>query len=301
MNFMLKNYKEVQKVLFVILLLNILVAGIKTVLGYLIHSSSMLADGIHSFSDGASNVVGILGIQLSKKPEDEDHPYGHEKIEMLSSLVIGLLLLVLGVQVLIEGIKTFQSPRSPNISVESMLLLAVTLFINIAVSYFEEKRGKQLKSTILISDAMHIRSDIYVSIGVFFSLVAIKMGLPSYVDAIMSCVVSFFILHASWEILRDNVGILLDSKVLDREKIQKIILSHPEIRGVHKIRTRGTLAHVYMDLHILVDKNMSVEEAHCLSHHLEHDLQKEFEIEIQVLIHVEPYRKVCYVNQKKEI
>ncbi len=294
---MLKNYKEVQKVLLVILVLNILVAGVKTILGYLIHSSSMLADGIHSFSDGASNIIGILGIQLSKKPEDTQHPYGHEKIEMLSSLCIGLLLFFLGVQVFLEGIRSFQNPKAPVITTESMLLLAVTLLINIAVSYFEEKKGKQLKSTILVSDAMHTKSDIYVSFGVFFSLFAIKMGLSAYVDTLMSCLVSFFILHAAWEILRDNVGILLDSKVLEEARIQKVILGHPEIKGVHKIRTRGTLAHVYMDLHILVEKDMTVEVAHKLSHSLEQELQKEFEVEIQVLIHVEPYREVCYLKK----
>ncbi|CAL7907103.1 cation diffusion facilitator family transporter [Fusobacterium necrophorum] len=294
---MLKNYKEVQKVLLIILVLNILVAGVKTVLGYLIHSSSMLADGIHSFSDGASNVVGLLGIQLSKKPEDTQHPYGHEKIEMLSSLCIGLLLFFLGVQVFLEGIRSFQNPKVPVITTESMLLLAVTLLINIAVSYFEAKKGRQLKSTILVSDAMHTKSDIYVSFGVFFSLFAIKMGLPAYVDILMSCLVSFFILHAAWEILRDNVGILLDSKVLEEARIRKVILSHPEIKGVHKIRTRGTLAHVYMDLHILVEKDMTVEVAHKLSHSLEEELQKEFQVEIQVLIHVEPYREVCYLKK----
>lgn len=293
---MLKNYKEVQKVLLIILLLNILVATIKIVLGYLVHSSSMLADGIHSFSDGASNIVGILGIQLSKKPEDTQHPYGHEKIEMLSSLCIGLLLFFLGIQVFLEGIRAFQNPKVPVITMESILLLAATLLINMAVSYFEAKRGKELKSSILVSDAMHTKSDIYVSFGVFFSLFAIKMGLPTYIDTLMSCLVSIFILHAAWEILRNNVGILLDSKVLEETRIRKVILNHPEIKGVHKIRTRGTLAHVYMDLHILVEKDMTVKTAHKLSHSLEEELQKEFEVEIQVLIHVEPYQEVCYLK-----
>ncbi len=297
---MLKNYQKVQKVLVIILILNILVASVKTILGYFIHSSSMLADGIHSFSDGASNIVGVLGIQLSKKPEDKEHPYGHEKIEMLSSLCIGLVLFFLGVQVFLEGIKSFQNPSIPNVNIESIALLVVTLFINIGVSYFEAKEGKKLKSTILVSDAMHTKSDIYVSFGVLFSLFAIKMGLPAYIDILMSCIVSLFILHAAWEILRDNVGILLDSKVLDEKRVRNIILTHSEIKGVHKIRTRGTLAHVYMDLHILVDKDMTVEYSHKLSHSLEEDLQKEFQLEIQVLIHVEPYREVCYLKNTSE-
>lgn len=91
----------------------------------------------------------------------------------------------------------------------------------------------------------------------------------------------------------------MDSKVLEEARIRKVILSHPEIKGVHKIRTRGTLAHVYMDLHILVEKDMTVEVAHKLSHSLEEELQKEFQVEIQVLIHVEPYREVCYLKNKE--
>lgn len=296
---MQKNYKKVQGVLAIILLANLVVAILKTVLGYLIQSSSMLADGIHSFSDGASNVVGLIGIQLTKKPVDETHPYGHEKIEMLSSSLIGLLLAFLGFQILWKGIQLFFCPIQPSIPIESLIILFLTLCFNILISTWEAKKGKLWSSPILISDAKHTRSDIYVSLGVFISLLGIRLGLPIYIDAIMTCVVSCFILHAAYEVLRDNVGILLDSQVLDVKKVEASVLKFPEVFEVHKIRTRGSLAHAYVDLHILVDKEMTVLEAHTLTHSIEETLTEVFEMEVQALVHVEPYREVCSLQNRK--
>lgn len=290
---MQKNYKKVQGVLAIILVANLVVALMKTVLGYWIKSASMLADGIHSFSDGASNVVGLVGIQLAKRAADENHPYGHEKIEMLSSSIIGLLLAYLGVQILWRGIQLFRNPIAPTVQIESLVVLLITLFFNIFISTWEARKGKLWNSPILISDAKHTKSDIYVSAGVFISLLGMKLGLPAYIDALMSCIVSLFILHAAWEVLQDNVGILLDSQVLDVEKIKEVVLAFPEVKEVHKIRSRGSLAHAYADLHILVRRDMSVEEAHRLSHEIEENLKEVFQIEIQALVHVEPYREAC--------
>lgn len=296
---MQRNYKQVQVVLSIILVANLLVAVLKTILGYVIRSSSMLADGIHSFSDGASNVIGLVGIQLAKKTADENHPYGHEKIEMLSSSIIGLLLGYLGLQILWRGVVLFRNPIALDVRIESLIVLFVTLCFNIFISTWEAKKGKLWNSPILISDAKHTRSDIYVSTGVFVSLLGMKLGLSASVDALMSCVVSLFILHAAWKVLRDNVGVLLDSQVLEIEKIRGVVLKFPEVREAHKIRTRGSLAHVYVDMHILVRNNMTVEEAHTLSHAIGDSLEEAFQIEIQALVHVEPYREACPIKIKK--
>lgn len=296
---MQKNYKQVQVVLAVILIANLLVALLKTILGSITRSSSMLADGVHSFSDGASNVIGLVGIQLAKKAADETHPYGHEKIEMISSSIIGLMLGCLGIQILWRGIILFRNPVVPEVHIESLIVLLATLCFNIFISTWEAKKGKLWKSPILISDAKHTRSDIYVSTGVFVSLLGMKLGLPASIDALMSCVVSLFILHAAWKVLRDNVGILLDSQVLDIGKIREIALTFPQVREAHKIRTRGSLARAYVDMHILVRNDMTVEEAHALSHAMEDSLEEAFQIEIQALVHVEPYREACPIKMKK--
>lgn len=291
------TYKEVQFVLAIILVLNLIVAVLKIILGYSIYSSAMVADGFHSLSDGGSNVIGLVGIQFSKKPADETHPYGHQKIEMLSSSFIGLLVAFLGIKIFYKGILLFKNPVVPRISLEALLVLVFTLVLNLGITLWENKKGKKLKSPILVSDARHTRSDVYISMGVLVSLIALKLGLPYYIDALTSCILAVFILHTAWEILRDNIDVLLDGKVLDEGKLRKVVLEFAEVKGVHKIRTRGSLAHVYADFHILVRGNMTVDEAHELSHKIEKKLEKVFDIEIQALVHIEPY--IHKLNKKR--
>ncbi len=283
------EYKKVQFILLTILFANLLVAILKIILGYSISSSSILADGVHSLTDGASNIVGLVGIYFAKKPADCGHPYGHEKIEMLSSLLIGISIAFLGIKIFLRSISLFKNPVIPKVSVEALFLILFTLVVNLVVTIWENKKGKELKSNILISDAKHTKSDICVSIGVLISLIGLKLGLPYYVDALVSCVLAFFIFYSALEILRDNVGILLDGKILDKEEIEKIVLEFPEVKGVHKIRTRGSLAHVYTDFHILVVQDMTVNDSHELFHRIEEKLIKKFKIKIDVHIHVEPY------------
>ncbi len=292
------NFKKVQQVLFIILIANLLVAVLKIVIGSIIKSASMTADGFHSLSDGSSNVVGLIGIQLASKPKDKDHPYGHYKFETLSGLFISAMLFLVGGKVIVSAIDRFKNPLIPDITIESLIILIVTLFINIFVSAIEYKKGKELKSQILISDSMHTRSDIYVSIGVFVTLVSVKLGLPPIVDPIVSLVVSGFIIHAAYEIFRENSDVLIDRSAVDTEVIRNIVMNFEDVKDTHNIRSRGSITNLYIDLHILVDSKLSIEKSHNLVHDIEEDIKVKVSENAQVIAHVEPYKEI---NSEKSI
>lgn len=284
-----KNVKRVKNVLIIILLANIFVAVLKIVIGSVTKSASMTADGFHSLSDGASNVVGLVGIWYASKPVDTDHPYGHRKFETLASLFIGGMLAFVGINVAISAFQRLQKPVVPNITSESIIILLATLVINIFVSWFEYREGKKLKSQILISDSFHTRSDIFVSIGVLVTLVSIRLGLPYVIDSVASIVVSLFIFYAAYEIFKETSNVLVDKAVVDTETIRKIVLEFPDVKNVHQIRSRGKADDLYIDLHIMTDPAMSVEKSHTLIHKIESKMKEAICSDTQVIVHLEPY------------
>jgi cation diffusion facilitator family transporter len=283
------DIKRIRNVLLIILVANVFVAILKIVIGTLIKSTSMTADGYHSLADGASNVVGLIGIWYAARPQDKNHPYGHRKFETLAGLFIGGMLALVGTNVMISAIKRLFYPLSPSITLESIIVLLVTLAVNIFISWFEYKEGKKLNSEILIADSLHTRSDIYVSMGVLVTLVCISVGLPSVIDSITSIAVAVFIFHAAYEIFNETSGILLDKAVVDAEKIRKIILEFPEVKDVHEIKSRGSQADMYVDVHIMTEPMMSVQESHMLAHNIEDKMKEELCENTQVNVHLEPY------------
>ena len=142
---MQSNYRKVKQVLWLILFANFAVALLKIIVGTAISSTSMTADGFHSISDGTSNILGIVGIILASKPRDKEHPYGHNKFEVISGLFIGAMLLFLAGKITLDSLVSFKNPVVPNITIESLVTLVITLLINIFISDYEHKMGKKIK------------------------------------------------------------------------------------------------------------------------------------------------------------
>lgn len=282
------NFKQVRQVLLGILLANLLVAGTKIVMGSIIQSASMTADGLHSLSDGFSNLVGLIGIHYASKPEDKEHPYGHTKFETLAGLFISIMLLFAGGKVVLGAIERLKNPIVPQITVESLVLLVITLIINVVVCVTEYKKGKQLGSQILIADSTHTRSDVYVSVGVLMTLAGIRLGLPPIIDPIVSLVVAGFIIHAGYEIFKETSDVLVDGVAVDSDEIRQIVMGFDDVRDVHNIRSRGSFNNLNIDLHIIVDPRLDVERAHELVHDIEDAIRARFNAYAQVIAHVEP-------------
>ncbi len=286
------NFKKVQGVLIIILVANLLVAGLKIIIGTMSKSASMTADGFHSLSDGSSNIVGLIGIYFASKPEDKEHPYGHSKYETLAGLFISIMLFFAGGKVILGAFERFKDPVIPEITIVSLLVLIFTLIVNIFVSVGEYRKGKELNSQILISDSMHTRSDIYISLGVLGTLIGIKLGLPIIIDPIASLLVAGFILHAGYEIFKENSDVLLDGEAIDSEHIRDIVMSFEDVKDSHKIRSRSSINDIYVDLHILIEPKLNIQESHELVHDIEDAIRDRFNKNLHLNAHIEPFRKV---------
>lgn len=294
------KFKKIKNVLWIILFANVLVALLKIVIGSKIQSSSMTADGFHSLTDGTSNIIGIIGIGLAVKPKDEDHPYGHKKFETLAGLGIAMMLFFVSATIIKEAFTKFFIPTTPNISAESIIILVVTLIINIFVTNYESKMGKNLSSDILTADAAHTRSDVFVSIGVLGTLIALKLGLPPIIDPIISLVIAGLIIHTGYEIFKDTASILVDKYVLDNNAVLELLKAFPEVKNVHRIRSRGREDDMFVDLHIMIDGGFTVNEAHALSHNIEENIKKTINENAEVIIHIEPYDGRGYEEDTKK-
>ncbi|HBG5345654.1 TPA: cation transporter [Clostridioides difficile] len=283
------NYKKVKQVLWIILFANFLVALLKIIIGNQIKSYSMTADGFHSLSDGASNIVGLIGIFFASKPKDKNHPYGHNKFEIITSLFISGMLLVIAIKIILSSVLRIANPIVPSITIESLIALIITLFINIFVCMYEYRVGTKLNSYVLISDSLHTRSDIFVSLGVLVTLVGVKLGFPVIIESIVPIIISAFIIYSAYGIFRPSIGILVDRVAVDEDYIKEIVFEFNEVRDVHNIRSRGSKSSIYIDMHVMVDPFISVEQSHDLTHKIEKQIQEEINENAQVIVHIEPF------------
>ncbi len=281
------HYLKVRNILLGVLILNFTLAFTKIVYGMTTNTSSMTADGYNSLSDGTSNIVGIIGAWIASKPADEKHPYGHHKFETLATVVIGLLLFVVSYQILVEAYQRFKSPVKPEINVISFIIMIIILAINIFVANYESKKGRAYKSAILISDSKDKKSDIYVTLSVIVSLVASKYNLI-IVDTIVAGIIAVLIIKSGLEILIPGLNILTDISMVDPEKISDLVTSYPSVVYCHKIRTRGKENHIMLELHVGIDRLVSIEKAHIISHEIKDLIIREFQDIREVIIHMEP-------------
>ena len=285
-----ERYRKIRWVLVYVLFLNWGVAAAKLLYGWLIHSASMTADGFHSFSDGSSNIIGLIGIWIASRPIDETHPYGHKKFETLTSIGISILLFLVSFNVVREGILRFLHPVVPQVNVSSFLVMGITLAVNIAVMIYEKRMGVVFKSDILISDALHTRADILTSSSVIITLIGIKFGFP-ILDPIASLMISGFIAYAAVDILKESSRVLSDGVAIPIEEIKRIVLSIRGVEECHQIRSRGRGDDIHIDLHVLVDPEMHMHRAHHLSYAIENKIKKDFRGVTDVVVHMEPYEK----------
>ena len=281
------RFQKIRRVLIYILLLNWGVSAAKLIYSGVIRSVSMKADGFHSFSDGASNIIGLIGIWVASRPIDQNHPYGHKKYETLTSVAISALLFFVCFNVIREGIARFIDPVIPEVNLNAFLVMIVTMAVNIFVMVYENKKGKELKSDVLISDALHTRSDILTSASVIITLMAIKLGIP-VVDPIASLLIAIFIGYAAVQILKESARVLSDGAAIPIREIERVVLAIKGVKECHRIRSRGREDDIHIDLHILVDQKMDVHRAHHLSYAIENKIKRDFPGVTDVVVHIEP-------------
>lgn len=284
---MLQKFRKVQRVLIYVLLLNLAVAFAKISYGTLTSTLSMVADGYHSLFDGASNVIGLAGSFIASRPPDSDHPYGHQKYETVASVFIALLLIFVGVEIFQNALNRFLIRSTPEVTAVSFLIILGTMCINYLVTRYEYKQGVSLRSQVLIADSMHTKSDIYVSLSVIVSLAAIKLGFP-LIDPVIAVLISILIFRAGFRIIKESSRSLLDMSRIEEKEICQLVMGVEGVKGCHKIRTRGSMGDVKVDMHLLVQSDISLQDAHLISHRVSKKLKNEYKDISDVVVHLEP-------------
>ncbi|MDA8434340.1 MAG: cation diffusion facilitator family transporter [Nitrospiraceae bacterium] len=277
----------IRQVLLLTLFCNICVSGAKVAYGYFSHSVSITADGYHSMFDGVSNIVGFIGIYFASHPPDEDHPYGHRKIETIFTIFIGVMMSLTCLEIFKQVYHSVKSEPRVTVTAESFLVMVATLGVNIFVTTYEKRRGKQLGSEFLVADAMHTKSDIYVTIGVITGLIFMRLGFAR-ADTVVGALVGILVAKAGIRILRDAADVLADRKQLDPQKIKEIVCGIDNVVDCHRIRTRGTNSNIFIDLHVTVKPELSVADGHEIAHLAEQKIKGAIKAEVDVVVHIEP-------------
>lgn len=279
--------RKIRRVLAAILVANWAVAAAKLGFGLASDLASVTADGLHSFIDGSSNIIGLLAISVAARPADADHPYGHGKFEALASLAIGALV---GVGMLELGRMAFDSlvrDVHPTVDPALFVVLVVTLCINVAVTRVERWYGKKLQSPLLLADSKHTLSDVFVTLAVLSSVVLVQLGVRR-ADGVIALVVMVFIASVAWTIVRGAVGILSDTARLDPREVTGVISDLEGVIRCWNVRSRGMEESVWVDLKIEVDPGMTTAAAHALADAVELRLKARFPQVVDVVVHVEP-------------
>ena len=283
----LSRSSAVTRVLLRVLILNLAVAGAKLVLGYATGAVSIISDGFHSLTDSASNIVGLVGLRASRKPPDEDHPYGHRKYETLAAAGIFVFLLLVVVEVSRSALHRLAGGEAPQVTILSFVVMIATLIVNLFVVRYERGEARRLSSELLHADAMHTQSDVLTSCAVLVSLAAVGLGFP-ILDPIGGMVIAVFIARTGWRIGRDTSNVLADRVVLAEEEIRRVVMSTPHVVGCHQIRSRGSADHTFLDLHVWYPAAMPLHEAHRLSHIVKDRLMSTYPQIADAIIHIEP-------------
>lgn len=282
------RYTAVERVLLRVLFLNLVVAAAKIAFGYASGAISILSDGFHSLTDAASNVVGLIGVRAAKRPPDADHPYGHRKYETVAAAAVTAFLLLVMIEVLRNAFNHLTGRAElPEISVASFAVMAVTVGVNLFVISYESREAERLASEVLMADAMQTRGDVWTSVTVIAALVGAKSGMP-ILDPLAALVVAAFIGYAGYQIARATTGILSDRIVIADADLERVVMSVPGVLGCHRIRTRGSADHVFLDLHVWLPPDMRLTEAHHLSHVVKDRVMARYPQIADAVIHIEP-------------
>lgn len=290
----MKEEKLAIKVSIVSIISNIFLTFIKFIIGFISHSKALISDAVHSLSDVLSTVVVIIGIKLSNKKADKEHPYGHERLECVASIILSVMLFLTGVGIGASGIQNVVEGKKVLIISSTLALFAAVLSIIVKESmyWYTKIVAKKINSGALLADAWHHRSDALSSVGSFIGIVGVKLGFP-ILDSVASVIISLFIIKAAIDIFKDAIDKMVDKSCDDDTiyKIKKIIYKNKEVINIDDLKTRQFGNKYYVDVEIAVDKDMNISKAHDVAQNV-HDMIEEKIMNVKhCMVHVNPGKR----------
>ncbi len=278
---------EVRRVLSGILAANIVVVIVKFWVGLDTNSLAVFGDALQASVDTVNNLFGLAVVRLAAKAPDEDHPYGHGKFETLGALLIALLL-ALSIFELVRGAIARLVTGVPTVSVSgtALALLVFTLAVNVVVVWFETRAGRRLQSDLLLADALHTRTDVFITLGVLTGLALAREGL-AWADPVLALIVAVLVGRAGYLILRRSIPTLVDERAFDQATIQREAEGVGGVVSAYAIRSRRAGDRRFAELTIAVDGQSDVASAHRIADQVEGRLRDSLELD-EVTVHVEP-------------
>ena len=275
---------------------NFILLTLKFIAGFVGNSSAMIADAVHSLSDFITDIIVIVFVRISSKPQDEGHDYGHGKYETLATAIIGVILFFVGIGILINSTENIIDVcKGKELEAPSILALAaaaISILAKEILYQYTVLKGKRLNSKAVIANAWHHRSDAFSSVGTLIGIGgAMFLGAKWRVlDPIAAFVVSLFIVKVSVELVKPCVDELLEKSLPKdvEDKIIDIVLSQPEVSSPHHLRTRHIGNNIAIEIHIRLDGSMSLKDAHDITKKIEISLKEEFGPDTHIGIHFEP-------------
>ena len=283
--------RVVKKVSGVGIIGNVLLAAFKLLAGLLGNSGAMVSDAVHSLSDVFATFIAYIGVRMSRQAEDAEHPYGHERLECVASLILGLILAGTGIGIGYTGVHKLLFDREA-IEIPTMLPLIaaiVSIVVKEAMFWYTMYYAKRLDSAAFKADAWHHRSDAISSVGSFIGIGLARLGFP-IMDPIASLIICILIIKVAYDIIRDSINKMLDTSCDNayEQKVRAYVATQPGVLGIDLLRTRQFGNKVYVDLEIAVKRDSSLLEAHSIAESVHYGVERNFPNVKHVMIHVNP-------------
>jgi cation diffusion facilitator family transporter len=260
----------------------------KAAYGLWSHSLAISSDAMHSLADAGANVIGLVVLRFAEAPPDDQHPYGHRKFEMVAAAAIGVTVAVAALRFGWDAIDALIEGReAPQTSILGFVVIGGTWLINLVVAAYEARRARDLDSAYLAADAAHTASDLIVTAGVAVSFTAAFFGL-AWADPVGALLIILFIGRIAWRIVSANLTVLLDRVVVEPDRVRTVARAVDGVEDCHRVRSRGTDGAAQVDLHLLLDGEITLREAHEIAHKVEAELRRTIPSIIDVTIHMEP-------------
>lgn len=272
--------------------LNIVLTAFKLVAGIVAHSGAMISDAIHSASDVISTIIVMIGVKMAGKAPDRNHPYGHDRFECVASIVLSVMLGLTGAAIGIEGLRNIVGSSYLHLTVPGKLALAaavISIVTKEGMFWYTRINAKKIRSSALMADAWHHRSDALSSLGSFVGILGARLGFP-IMDPLASVIISFFILKAAFDIFLDAISKTTDHACSDPvvNALRKTILAVPGVEGIDSLKTRDFGSMIYVDVEIRAEGSLTLYEAHDIAQQVHDDIEQDFPNVKHCMVHVNP-------------
>ena len=274
----------------VTIVINLALAGFKFLAGFLAHSGAMVSDAVHSASDVLATFIVILGVKLAGRDADRDHPYGHERLECVAALILGVILAATGIGIGLSGIRKITGGEALVVPGALALIAAiVSIVVKEAMFWYTWLAAKKIDSSALKAEAWHHRSDALSSVGSFAGILGARLGFPA-LDPVASVVICLFILKAAWDIMADALGKMTDHACPPAmvQEMADSILSQPGVLGLDTLNTRLFGDRVYVDVEIAADGDLPLRVTHATAQAVHDALEAQFPQVKHCMVHVNP-------------